>query len=298
MRVVTLVPSATELLAAVGGLGLLVGRSHACDAPPGVGGIPPATRPGAGGPDDAFQLDTGRLAELRPDVVVAGAGGRAVPERAVRAAVGGRPRVLTLGPRTIEDVLDGALQIGREVGLETNAKRTVVDLRSRLTHAQEFVNAYERGPAVGFVARAEGLYCAARWTVQVIERAGGRHPWNEAVARGHAGAAAGMQQGERVAGPSIAVPERLFAAVGPEVVLVAPRHGGLEEAVAAAETLLAQAWFAGLPAARAGRVLAADGRVFGRPGPRLVDAFEFLVGYLQRRPGLIPGGFPWAEVRA
>lgn len=327
MRVVSLLPSATETLCALGGRGVLVGRSHECDFPGGLEGVPvltgqatrydPQSGYGARAVDEqvraardagrsVYTLDADLLVDLRPDVILTQevcdvcsidlesvrAAARAVGER-----TGREPEIVALNPRTVEDVLDDVLRVGRAVGMESQAKRTVVDLRSRLTHAQEYVNAYAEGPVVGFIEWPDPLYIAGHWTVQLIERSGGRHPLNETVARDRTGAAAGMQQGERVAGRSIAVPIEAFCATRPGVVIVAPCGLNLEQARAEAERLLAHPWFAALPAARAGRVAAVDGSaMFNRPGPRLVEGFEFLVGYLNDRPEVIPEGFPWCPV--
>src|SRR5690606_6297571 len=136
------------------------------------------------------------------------------------------------------------------------------------------------------------------WTVQLIERAGGRHPLNETVARPDAGAAAGPQQGERVAGKSVRAPAEALAATRPEALVIAPCGLSVEQTRRAVEAdLRGQGWFEGLPAVRSGRVALVDGsRMFNRPGPRLAEAFEWLVGWLNGRPELIPEGFPWEEM--
>jgi len=128
----------------------------------------------------------------------------------------------------------------------------------------------------------------------LIERAGGRHPLNETVPKPGSGAAAGPQQAERTAGKSIAVSTEVFAASAPEFVVVAPCGLTLDQSAAEAERLMREPWFAQLPAARAGRVAAVDGsQMFNRPGPRLIDAFEWLAGWINDRPELIPADFPW-----
>jgi ABC-type Fe3+-hydroxamate transport system substrate-binding protein len=84
----------------------------------------------------------------------------------------------------------------------------------------------------------------------------------------------------------------------PEVVIVGPCGVGLEAARGMVGDLTKQAWWGELPAVRAGRVAVVDGnQYFSRPGPRLVEGFEWLVGWMQGRPDLIPKGFAWEELR-
>lgn len=320
MRVVSLVPSATEILALIGAGPLLVGRSHECDFPPAVADRPvlTASRTAAdwSAPDAAasvdrqvraatkagralYDLDEALLASLRPDLVITQdlcsvcSIDLASVER-VAARLDPRPAVLTLNPTTVEGVLDDVLRVGRAVGREREAMHASVALRERADRALEHVNPYVDGPVVGFMEWTDPVFVAGHWTVQLIERAGGRHPLNETVARPGSGAAAGPQQAERVAGHSVAVNPEIFSAVRPEFVIVAPCGLSLDQAWAETGRLMDQPWFRALPAARAGRVAVVDGnQMFNRPGPRLFDALEFLVGLLNGREDLIPPGFPW-----
>lgn len=317
MRVVSLLPSATDMLGAIDALGLLVGRSHECDAP-GVDGLPVLTEPrtrydvdlGAGDVDrqvrearaakGLFRLDETVLGELRPDVILTQDVCEvcAVDMQTVERVAFGLdpvPRVVGLNPETIEGILDDVLRVGHHVGLEDRAAGVVRGLRERMWRAQEYVNPYSSDAGiVAFLEWTDPVFCAGHWTVQMIERAGGRHPWNETVPRAGSGAAAGPQQGERVAGKSVRVEGELIAAVEPDWVVVAPCGLSLEQTRVEAGRLLEKAWFRGMRAVREGRVALVDGnRYFNRPGPSVVDAFEWLVGWLQGRPELVPEGFGW-----
>lgn len=328
MRVVSLVPSATEILARIGGIDTLVGRSHECDHPSKIAELPvltaqkttfdPASGVGSaevdaavrramiGGGESLYTLDTDLLADLRPDVVLTqdlcevcsiDLGSVRGVLAGLESRTGHAARVLALSPETIEGVLDDHLAVGRAVGMEPEAAGAVFELRSRLHAAEAYVNPYTEGPVVGFLEWTDPLFIAGHWTVQLIERAGGRHPLNETVPRPGSGAAAGMQAGERIAGKSIRVPPGIFAASGPEFLVISPCGLSLEEAVAEARRLAREPWWADLPAVRAGRVAAVDGnQMFSRPGPRLVDAFEWLVGWLNDRPEIIPADFPWTPL--
>lgn len=325
MRIVSLLPSATEILALVGGRGLLVGRSHECDFPAGLSDVPILTSSwnsaGMGGGattapaeidrqvrdrlaagESLYRLDTDLLASLKPDVILTQdlCEVCSIDLNTVRAAVRGlspTPRIVSLNPHTVEDVLDDVLTVGEAAGLHSRATEEVVKLRERMFRAQEFVNPFVDGPVVGFLEWTDPLFVAGHWNVQLIERAGGRHPLNPTVAKEEAGAAAGPQQGERRAGKSIAVPEKLFAAMRPEFVVIAPCGVGLEGAMGMARELARKEWWGESPAVRNGRVAVVDGnQMFNRPGPRLVEAFEWMVGWMNGREELVPRGFPWRRL--
>jgi len=323
-RVVSLLPSATEMLCAIGGRDLLIGRSHECDHPSGLNHVPvltaQRTKPAAA-PDaidrqvrehlaegtGLYTLNDEVLGSLHPDIILTQdvcevcSIDLATVRRVVAdlAAQGHRePKIVCLNPETVEDVLDDVIRIGRACGLKRPARDAAISLRSRLLAAQEFVNPYQQGPVVGFLEWTDPLFIAGHWTVQMIERAGGRHPLNETVPGPDTGAAAGLQAGARIAGKSIAVPGEIFAASTPEFLVVCPCGLTLDEAVVEAERLRERVgWWGELPAVKNGRVAVVDGSMmFNRPGPRLVDAFEWLVGWIQDRPELMPVGFPWRAI--
>lgn len=320
MRVVSLLPSATELLCAAGGRGLLVGRSHECDHPADLRDVPILTaartdprqdaaaidaqvRAMAGAGEALYTLDAERLGALRPDLILTqdlchvcsidlGAVQRTAADFRRRGLCD--PAILSLNPGTMEDVLDDLIRVGDAAGLATGAVRAAAGLRERLHNAQSLVNPYDDGPVVAFLEWTDPPFIAGHWTVQLIERAGGRHPLNPTVAAEGFGSAAGLQQGSRRAGHSIAVAPAALAATMPRWLVVCPCGLGLDAAWEATGALARQGWFADLPAVRAGRVAVVDGnQMFNRPGPRLVDAFEWLVSLLQGCPDLCPPGFPW-----
>jgi len=326
MRIVSLLPSATELVGLVGAGAELVGRSHECDHCPGLAdaalaALPALTAPRtaydpAAGVDAAaideqvrsslaagdalYALDTARLAELRPDVILTQDLCEVCsidlgPVRAAAAAMDPSPAVVSLNAESMEGVLDDALRVGEAVGRSAKASAALVRLRDRMTRAQEHVNAYTQGPSVAFLEWTDPIYCGGHWTPQLIERAGASHPLNPTAPAENAGAAAGMQQASRRAGKSVRVPPEALIATKPEAIVVCPCGLSLAETEdAVRRDLITQSWWRELPAVRAGRVALVDGnQMFNRPGPRLVDAFEWLVGWLEGRPRLIPEGFPW-----
>ncbi|TVQ61537.1 MAG: cobalamin-binding protein [Phycisphaerales bacterium] len=318
MRVVSLLPSATETLCVAGGSELLVGRSHECDAPADILDRPVLTSQntdfdalgGSSGVDRAvsaslregrslYTLDSDLLRSLKPDLILT----QDLCEvcsidlntvRAVAAGMSPAPEVLSLNPATFEDVLDDVLRVGRAIGREAEAGRAMMALRDRFFAAAELVTPYVEGPRVVFLEWTDPPFIGGHWTPQLIERAGATHPLNPTAPMPGAGAGAGGQMAHRVAGKSIRVPPEAIVGVAPEVVIVCPCGLTLDQTRAETRKLAESAWWADLPAVRAGRVAIVDGnQMFNRPGPRLVDAYEWLVGWLNDRPERIPEGFPW-----
>ena len=314
-RVVSLVPSATEILDLLGMIDRLVGRSHECDFPPST-----RSRPVLTGQVIPADLDPGRIdAEVRARVEAglplytldAELLQRLAPThiltqdlchvcsidvasvRRIAAALPAPPAVVSLNPTTFEGVLDSVLQVGSALGSERRAMEVVARLRERVFSAEEYVNPFVGGPSVAFLEWTEPLFVGGHWVPQMIERAGGRHVLNPTVPKEGSGAAIGPQMAERVAGKSVVVTPEQLQASEPEWVIVCPCGVGLAETRRMAEALSRETWWKDLPAVRAGRVVLVDGnQMFARPGPRLVEAYEFLVGLLNDRPHLIPEGFP------
>ena len=321
MRIVSLIPSGTEIVAFLGAQGLLVGRSHECEFPESVQDVPVLTSqrtqydPGGGvdakmidsqvsesiqSGESLYQIDIQRLIDLEPDLVITQdlCSVCSIDLDSVVQAVESMPRkpeILALNPKTIEDIFDDIYRVGKAIGFEREARQGVVNLNQRLDRAQEHINPYDDGPVCGFMEWTDPIYVAGHWTVQLIERAGARHPLNEAVRKPHSGAAVGPQQAERIAGHSIAVPAELFCATSPKHLVIAPCGLNLEQARAEADRLFSDTdWFRTLPAVVDGRVAIVDGnQMFNRSGPRVIDAMEFLVGWLGHRAHLIPDDFPW-----
>jgi iron complex transport system substrate-binding protein len=315
MRVVTLLPSATEIVCLIGGEGMLVGRSHECDFPPGLevpvltrqridtqaspAEIDAAVRSSLAGGSSLYTIDAELLGRLNPDVILT----QDLCEvcsidlstvRTIATGLHSEPRILSLNPATVEDVLDDVLRVGAVLGLEERAREAVVRLRERMYRAADYVSPYLDGPCAVVLEWTDPLFVAGHWTPQLVERAGARHPLNPTVAVAGAGAAVGPQQAARKAGKSIRIPAEALVGVQPERLVIAPCGVPLAQVREQAKRLTGEAWWADLPAVRLGQVALVDGnQMFSRPGPRLVDAYEWLVGWMNDRPEVIPAGFPW-----
>lgn len=300
MRVVSLLPSATEILCAVGGESMLVGRSHECDHPPAVADRPVLTAQRTDAADSAaidrqvresleegrslYTLDAERLRELRPDVILTQdlCSVCSIDLESVRSIAAGMenpPEVVSLDPHSVFDVFDDLLTVGRAIGREAEAERAMVDLRASYWEAIDYVNPYAGQPEVAFLEWADPPFCGGHWTPALIEAAGGRHSLNPAGK------------------PSRQVtPEELIESM-PDRLVLCPCGWDLDRAEADLAGLRETNWWPLLPAVQEGRVVVVDGNaMFNRPGPRLVEAFRWLVAWLQDRPEVLPPEFPVREV--
>ncbi len=291
MRVVSLLPSATELMAFVGARGSLVGVSHECDHPAGVDALPKLTRPPldhhsmTSAEIDAaigrhlsetgslYDLDTRLLEGLKPDLIltqglcdVCAVSLNVVQEAAANLSM--RPRVLSMNPTTLGEVLDCAIEVGDAVGRGDRAREGVSALRRRLARVEGAVEGLPR-PRVGAIEWLDPPFSAGHWVPEMVRLAGGEEIF--------------AAEGE----PSARLHwEEVFAA-DPEVLVLMPCGFDAARALREARALPGLEGWNDLPAVRAGRVWAVDANsFFSRPAPRLVEGVEILARLLH------PGAFP------
>ena len=275
MRVVSLLPAATEIVAALGALGRLVGVSHECDFPPEVRSLPRVTRtrvdpamPSAA-IDRAMaearrtgispvEVDVDLMAHLRPDVLIGQsvcdvcAVGEGELARVV-ATLMPTPWVVTLHAHTLDQVLLDIGKVGEALELRDEAEELDAGLRYRLRRVA--AGATGQKPRVLVLEWLDPPYVAGHWVPELVELAGGQDV---------AGAA-----GE----PSRPRPWEELVALAPDVVVVA--LCGFD--VPRAQTELAAVTDPQARALLGRRVEFLDGNAYtSRPGPRLVDAAETL----------------------
>lgn len=283
MRVVSLLPSATEIVYALGAQDRLVGVTFECDEPASaradhrvivsgrdtssmdVAEIDAYVRAELAAGRDLYTLDEGAMAELAPDVILTQDLCRvcAVPTGQVDAALTHlqcRADVVTLDPMTLDDVLDGVRLVGDALALPDAAREVVAGLRQRLDAVASAVSGRPRR-RTAVVEWVDPLFTGGHWIPDQVTAAGG-----DPVA-GHPGTASGPTSWDDLRR------ER------PEVVLVAPCGYGLDGAAAQAEVVARE-----LPDAE---VWAIDGNaVVVRPGPRLVEGVEAIASVLH--PDAVP----------
>jgi len=285
MRIVSLVPSATEILFALGLGDAVVAVTHECDYPPLARDLPKVTRDAlppnlsAGQIDAAvrartdqgeaiYELDVEALHELAPDLIVTQAlcavcavsfdDVRAVAEELER-----QPHVVSLDPRTLGEVLGDVRTLAEATDRRDAGVALVQDAAARIDRVQLAVRDRRR-PRVAALEWLDPVYVAGHWTPQLIEYAGGLD-------------VLGMpgEHSERRSWEDVAAAE-------PDVVVVMPC--GYDADRAHAEAL---SYGDKLAALGAGQVVAVDAAAyFSRPGPRLIDGLELLAHVLQ--PDSIP----------
>jgi iron complex transport system substrate-binding protein len=277
VRVVSLLPAATEIVAALGAGSWLVGVSHECDYPPDiVRGLPRVTRTAIDGSRSsgeidravraagaaATAIDAALLAELRPDVIVGqtvcdvcAVGGDAL--RRALADWPARPRVVDLHAHTLEDALRDMLSVGDALDLRGEAEELVAGLRYRLHRLRAGHASHPTSPLprILVVEWLDPPYVAGHWVPELIAFAGGHDVGNSPGARSIT----------RAWSELIALdPDRVIVALCGFDVARAQRETGAVADVAARRLFSRGVEFL-------------DGNAYtSRPGPRLVDAAEKL----------------------
>ena len=292
MRIVSLLASATEMVAALGCLDQLVGRSHECDYPPEVQSLPvvsrvqinvdtssaeidaqvkqlarETTRPA----DPAlkalsiYAIDVQQLEALRPDVIFTQTQCEvcAVSERDVMQAVaqltGLQPRIVSLAPYRLSDVWQDVLRVGQTLNRSGKAEVLISGYKKRLEHLKHIVAQSEMKPRVTVLEWLDPLMAAGNWTPELVDYAGGENVFGEVGAHS----------------PWLSW-EELHAA-DPDVLVLSPCGFTLERTLKDVPILQRHPLWQSLQAVQNGRVYAIDGNQYlNRSGPRLVESAELL----------------------
>lgn len=297
MRIASLVPSATEMLFALGLGDDVVAVTHECDYPPAAKSLPHLTRTvipeglAAAEIDAAvkrtvgegralYELDEERLAELEPDLIVTQAicDVCAVSYEdvvAVAARLPGRPRVLQQDPSTLAEMLEDVLRLGEAAAVEEDAHELRAELEGRLATVAAALDGATR-PRVIALEWLDPPFVGGHWIPEMIALAGGE----DLV--GTAGAKSSQVTWQRL------------EVLEPDVVLAMPCGWYIDESRAQAVACRER-----LGSLAAGRVYAVDAASsFSRPGPRLIDGVELLSHLLH--PDCIPAphGLEFEDVTA
>ncbi len=290
LRIVSLLPSATEIAVALGLEANLVGRSHECDFPPSVAALPVCTstklekglssrviedrvKAIVESGLSVYDVDATLLRALRPDVILTQAQCAVCAvtpadlEEALAAWVGTPPVLVSLAPDDLSDVFGDLARVAEAAGVPERAEPAIARMQQRLAALPAPLAARPTMLAVEWI---EPLMVAGNWVPELVSAAG--------------------------ADPLLAAPGvhshwidfAAVAAADPDIIAFMPCGYQLAQTLPEARTLLASPPWRDLRAVREGRVFAVDGHhLYNRPGPRLVESAEVLA-CLIHTPDAVP----------
>ena len=285
-RIISLLPSATEIVAALGFADHLVGRSHECDFQPGVKKLPicSSTKIPARGTSDeidqrvkeivaeglsVYRVDVDRLRELQPDLILTQtqcAVCAVTPrdlEQALCSWTGVQPAMVSLEPNNLEDVWNDIRRVGEALGVRSRAEELIGSLTKRLAAIRDRSSAAASRPTVAAIEWLGPLMAGGNWMPELIEIAGGRSLF--------------AQPGEH--SPWLDWASLIEA--DPEVILLLPCGFKIAQTIRDLNLLTENPAWANLRAVKQGRVYLIDGHhFFNRPGPRLVESAEIVAEIL------------------
>lgn len=281
MKIVSLLPSATDIVCRLGLEKHLVGRSHSCDAPPSILQLPALTRTRVSphlASDEihksvenilreavtVYELDEEKLKELAPDFIItqdlcdvcAVSHGQVV--NACRDAFGDQVTLISLQPKTLNDVWDTVRQVAEALNVQPTYEAFMSDVESRTKTIRDRVASRPK-KRVLTIEWIDPVYAGGLWMADMIDLCGGEALYSKS--------------GEKAEVLSL---DKLKA-VDPEVVVVKPCGFGLEQTLSEMERLRRAVPWENWTAVREGRLFLVDGnRYFNRPGPFLLESLEIL----------------------
>jgi iron complex transport system substrate-binding protein len=300
--VVSLLPSATEILFAIGAGAQVVGVTHECDHPPEARQVARLTSNAllteGAAPGDVdrhirhalhegssiYALDEAELSAVAPDLVITQELCEvcAVAYREVDKAVrrmGGDVSVLSLEPESLDAICSTIVAVGNVTGHTRAAELVVSSMRERVAVVAA-LSTPEPRPAVACIEWIDPVMAGGHWVPEMVAIAGGHDPL------GVPGQPSRYAEWEEVLDAR------------PDVMVLMPCGFGLERTLEVSAEITSRPGFAELPCAKAGRVIAVDGSsYFNRPGPRIVTGLEILAAAVRAAAGdPLPRGAGWVRL--
>ena len=288
MRIVSLLPAATEIIGALGLMDSLLGVSHECDFPEEANRKPRVThcplheeqqrrvvsseevdrwvRETLAATGTLYHLDEALMRDLRPELIltqklcdVCAVGYGSVAKMA--AQLPGPPRVLNLEPSRLQDVFDNIRTVALVTGVPERGEKVVQQLRERVEIVRRRTHNAEHRPRCYLMEWVDPPYCAGHWNPELVHLAGGDEVFG------------------CVGGRSTRIEWNRVLDAQPEVLVLALCGWSVERARQELPTLQSYKGWNTLPAVQRGQVYAVDGSAyFSRPGPRLIESLELLAG--------------------
>jgi iron complex transport system substrate-binding protein len=286
MKICSLLPSATEVIAALGLRDDLVGISHECDYPASVKSVPIMVEPmipphGLASAEidrqvgqlvasgqRLYRLNDRLLRQAQPDLILSQdlCHVCAVTPDQLHDALSSlaqQPTILTLNPSTVHDVIDDVVRIGDAAGRSAEGHRLATGLRNRLDAITTRTHGIAHRPRVVCIEWLSPLYVAGHWVPEMVQLAGGQD---------------GLAQPQS---PSRVVTWEEVLAAAPDVLIMMPCGFSIERTRTELLQLMKQPDQWKLPPALAAQTYLVDASsYFSRPGPRLIDGIELLAAIL------------------
>ena len=285
-RIVSLLPAATEIAAALGLMDQVIGVSHECDFPAEANRRPRVTRcpvHNAGLTSremdewvrralrengTIYSIDEPLLRSLRPDVIltqklcdVCAVGYDTVARLA--ETLSGPPQVVNLEPSSLSDIFGDIQRVAKVCGVFDRANEVITQLSDRIKAVRSRANRIAHRPRCLLMEWVDPPFCSGHWGPELVEIAGGYDPLGR------------KQQ------PSVQIEWQQVLDARPEFIVLALCGYGINRARSDYEILRRFPDFDSLPAARQGQIYLVDASAyFARPGPRIVDSAEILAGIL------------------
>jgi iron complex transport system substrate-binding protein len=292
-RIVSFLPSATEMACALGLGDRLFGVTHECDYPPEVDGKPIVVRgvlPIESMTEqeiDAavsqrlrdglslYQVDEALIRDIAPDLIltqdlcqVCAPSGTEVS--ALLDVLPSKPRILWLTPKSLEQIFDNLRELGQAADRSRQAEALIAAGRARLRTIAAGTRTISRRPRVFCMEWTDPVYCSGHWVPEMVSIAGG------------------VDELAREGAYSVRVPWEDVLNWAPEVLIIMPCGFDLRTTVARARRASTYPGWSDIPAVRACRVFAVDANAyFARPGPRLIEGTELLAHLIH------PDRFDW-----
>lgn len=288
-RIVSLLPSSTEIVCALGFEKYLVGRSHECDYPESVKSLPICSEPKIQLDGRSYDIDqritavledslsvyhihADVLKELKPDVIITQSQCEvcAVSEKElvqiVQNELDSRPEVVSLNPISLESIWKDIIKVGEAISSKENGEELVERLKFRMLSIKEQRNRSNGNPRVASVEWLDPVMAGGNWMPELIEMAGGKNLFGEAG----------------IHSPRIQWNDIID--VNPDVILVLPCGYGISKTMSEIPRFKDNPGWDSLKAVRDDQVFILDGnQYFNRPGPRVVESLEILAEILNPR---------------
>ncbi len=281
-RIISLIPSSTEIVAALGFEQQLVGRSHECDYPTSVKTLPICTEPKFNPDGTSLEIDervkeilekslsvyrvhSEQLEQLQPNVVITQSQCEVCAvsledvEQAVCELVSSQPEIVALEPNALADVWADIRKVAQSLDAETQGEALIKDLQQRMNTIAGKARLQAEQPTVACIEWIDPLMATGNWMPELVEMAGGANLF------GLAGKHSPWMKWEEL------------VAADPDVILILPCGYDIKLARENMPALTNKPEWQSLQAVQNQRVFVTDGnQYFNRPGPRLAESLEIL----------------------